>query len=116
MGRGGGSPPRFAYMAVDDESDGQYSEYSLMNEESLDIMLRSLEADMQSNDDISPVIALDEASWAKPGTTDEAMPPASRSAATIASCFFMNAPPGVVIYTGQQYQDWVFGLLTADHL
>lgn len=59
-----------------------------MAEESDDIMLMSLDADMQSYEELVP-IALDEVSWARVGTTVAAIPPAIRRAAMMASCFFI---------------------------
>ena len=51
-----------------------------MNDESLDMELRSLEADMQSNDELVSR-ALDEVSCARLGTTVAAIPPAMSRAA-----------------------------------
>ena len=60
-----------------------------MNDESLDMELRSLEADMQSNDELVSR-ALDEVSCARLGTTVAAIPPAMSRAAMMASCFFIG--------------------------
>lgn len=51
--------------------------------------------DEQSIDDdiiIEESMALDEVSWAKPGTTAAPIPPAITKAAIRASCFFILAP------------------------
>jgi hypothetical protein len=80
--------------------DPQYSEYSLMNEESLIIVDSSLDIDMQSTDDEDDSIEVSSAEledWANPGTTAAATPPATSNAAIIESSFFIVASSRVVV-------------------
>jgi len=62
-----------------------------MNEASEDMALMSLEADAQSNEAaaIGAAAELEDASWARLGTTAAVNAPATSRAAMIEICFFM---------------------------
>jgi hypothetical protein len=72
-------------LSIDDEMQS-----SIIDDEDASLAIELLSDDAGQLDDVELSIAeLDEASWAKPGTTAAAKPPATSSAPIKASSFFM---------------------------